>query len=163
MSENDEEENTQTTQVLTSIPSSPPPSFRSRASSITSHHLLSEDPLLSDVDRTLADTFDDGSGSDIDREDHGDDRQRIMRGNPSQASDERNTSISGLQRADTEVPDPTPAALGDINRAHSTTANNRFSSANDGVFANLNAKPERGEKTEEQPPVSPPNLILSSF
>lgn len=115
------------------------------------------------MDRTLADTFDDGSGSDNDREDHGDDRQRIMRGNPSHAGDERNTSISGLQRADTEVPDPTPAVLGDVNRAHSTTANNRFSSANDGVFANLNAKPERGEKTEEQPPVSLPNFIPSSF
>lgn len=27
------------------------------------------------------------------------------------------------------------------------------SSTNDGVFANLAAKPERGEKTEDQPPV----------
>ena len=31
---------------------------------------------------------------------------------------------------------------------------NSHSSSNDGVFANLNAKPERGEKLEEQPPVS---------
>ena len=29
-----------------------------------------------------------------------------------------------------------------------------FSHSNDGVFANLSAKPERGEKIEEQPPVS---------
>jgi len=28
-----------------------------------------------------------------------------------------------------------------------------FSHSNDGVFANLDAKPERGEKLEEQPPV----------
>lgn len=28
-----------------------------------------------------------------------------------------------------------------------------FSHSNDGVFANLDAKPERGEKIEEQPPV----------
>lgn len=161
MSANDEEDspNTpQTSQVPNSIPSSPPPSFRSRASSITSQHILAEDPLISDADRTLADTFDDGSDSDNDMVDHGDDRQRIMRGNPSQSDEERNTSVAGLQPANTQFPGPTPAALDESNRVHSAATNNRFSSANDGVFANLNAKPERGEKIEEQPPVGPPNF-----
>ena len=76
-----------------------------------------------------------------------------MRGNPSQAGVEQNASIRS-QRADTEAPSSTPTVLSDHNRAPNTAGNNRFSSANDGVFANLNAKPERGEKTEEQPPVS---------
>lgn len=75
-----------------------------------------------------------------------------MRGNPSQAGVE-NASL-GSQRAATEVPSSTPTVLNDQNRVPNTAGNNRFSSANDGVFANLNAKPERGEKTEEQPPVS---------
>ncbi len=39
-------------------------------------------------------------------------------------------------------------------------------SANDGVFANMSAKPDRGEKLEDQPPVCPSSLqesLSSSF
>src|SRR3954449_6914782 len=63
------------------IPSSPPPSFRSRASSPTSRRLLEQDPLASEADQNLADTFDDGEMSD--NEDHGDERQRLMRADTS--------------------------------------------------------------------------------
>src|SRR4051812_27737821 len=66
-------------------PSSPPPSFRSRASSPTSRHLLAD---VSPVDQNLADTFD-ADGSDSDGENDGDDRQRLMRGTPTSSSTEQ--------------------------------------------------------------------------
>lgn len=80
-----------------------------------------------------------------------------MRGNPSQANEEQNNSITGTQTVVpgvTGVPSSTPPTLVNPTRVHNTATINRLSSANDGVFANLNAKPERGEKVEEQPPVS---------
>lgn len=147
-----------------SVPSSPPPSFRSRASSPTSRHLLaSEDPLVSEADRTLADTFDDGSASDAESNDGGDDRQRLMRGNtiPPTESQPTTTSVGSrpvqIQRALTQFPGVTPVAPGRTRGMPYST----FTSSNDGVFANLSAKPERGEKQEEEkPPVRP--LSLSS-
>ncbi|KAI9834197.1 MAG: hypothetical protein M1819_003035 [Sarea resinae] len=139
------------------IPTSPPPSFRSRTSSPTSRHLLSEhDPLASDADRTLADTFgtpSDDEGSDSEDE-NGDDRQRLMRGSPGTSRNrEEGTGNTiddeprpGVERRVTELPVFAPSAT--------TTSARRVvgRGANDGVFANLDAKPERGEKTEEQPP-----------
>lgn len=135
-----------------SIPSSPPPSFRSRASSPVSRHLLSDDPLTSDADRTLEDTFNDGSDSDNEQENNSDDRQHLIRGNPSSPTPD-DASRSATQRLITEPPILGPVSLEHSNRPHGVALNSQFSSANDGVFANLNAKPERGEKTEEQPPV----------
>ena len=87
------------------------------------------------------------NGSDND-EDGGDDRQRLMRANPNDiAAADAASPMPGLPRRHTEFPSfsepiPQPGTSG------------RSAFANDGVFANLNAKPERGEKTEEQPPVS---------
>lgn len=131
------------------IPSSPPPSFRSRASSPTSRHLLSEDPLTAEADRTLEDTFDDGAQSDD--EDTPDDRQRLMRADPEASnviagsSGNQETSRSaGMQRRVTELPTFAPSG---------TTPSRRPQPVNDGVFANLAAKPEKGEKNEELPPV----------
>lgn len=138
-----------------SVPSSPPPSFRSRASSPTSQHLLnSEDPLTSEADRTLADTFDDGSDS----ESHngGDDRQRLMRGNTTESTDVQTTTVNDgarpvpIQRTVTEFPGITPVVPGRTRGMPYST----FASSNDGVFANLSAKPERGEKQEEEKPPS---------
>lgn len=137
------------------LPSSPPPSFRSRASSPSSRHVPSQDPLASQADQTLADTFDDGEGSDA--EDGGDDRQRLMRGHPeSPASNDNAAARSGqedqrptvVQRRLTELPVFTPLVAG------ARTAVGGARSTNDGVFANLAAKPERGDKGEEKPPVS---------
>jgi len=61
-----------------------------------------------------------------------------------------------IQRRVGEQPTPTaPAASVAMTLPNRTaTPYSTFSSSNDGVFANLNAKPELGEKTEEQPPVS---------
>lgn len=52
---------------------------------------------------------------------------------------------SALQRRTTEFPSLTGGAAAGPGRV--------ISSSNDGVFANLAAKPERGEKNEDLPPV----------
>ena len=141
------------------IPSSPPPSFRSRASSPSSQHLISQDPIASDAERTLADTFDDGQASDDEGDNEGDDRQRLMR-RASTVQEQENSSanwstvrqtqpISGGQANSAIANVPVPS----VRAPSSGTAYATFSSSNDGVFANLDAKPERGEKTEDQPPV----------
>lgn len=136
-------------QMNSPLPSSPPPSFRSRASSPASRHLLSEDPISGDADRTLADTFDDGQSSDD--EDTPDDRQRLMRADPEAPSVAAGSSGNQpdprspeLQRRVTELPAFTPSAA---------IASRGPRQVNDGVFANLAAKPEKGEKNEELPPV----------
>ena len=137
-------------------PSSPPPSFRSRASSPSSRRLLgSENPITTDAERTLNDTFDDGSDSEDDNA--GDDRQRLMHNNSSQATTGPQDSGDrpALPRAVTTLPpSSTPAALGAAITAPTRRPAPINLSQNDGVFANLDAKPERGEKFEEQPPVS---------
>jgi hypothetical protein len=125
-------------------PASPPPSFRSRSSSPNadaSRRLLADDPVAAPQDRTLADTFD--SDSDDDDDDDGrDDRQRLMRGNP---RTEDVASPPGIQRRVTEIP------------AFNTQAPSSarvYGGGNGGVWANLSAKPTRGEDAEEKPPVS---------
>jgi len=132
---------------LTPTPSSPPPSFRSRASSPTSRRLLQD---AAPVDQNLADTFD-ADGSESDEENDGDDRQRLMRGTPNPSSTEHvadepltnNTSAPPpIDRRPTQFPTFAPT----------TTRVYGGGSGSDGVFANLSAKPETGEKTEEHPP-----------
>lgn len=140
-------------------PSSPPPSFRSRASSPLSRHLLSEDPITTEAERTLADTFDDGSDSDDDNHNEGDDRQRLMRANTHQSDSERvvhEGNRPNLPGTVTRLPVVVPPVSSNTPARPYTGAApfSTFSHSNDGVFANLNAKPERGEKLEEQPPVS---------
>ena len=117
--------------------------------------------MNSDADRTLADTFDDG-GSDNESND-GDDRQRLLRGNPTPASgDERRVAP-----AEQPAGDGTPAHLSPRTPAASLNAPIRVygggarPSSNDGVFANLSAKPEHGEKNEEQPPVGASMITCS--
>ena len=148
-------------------PPSPPPSFRSLPSSPSSRQLLtSQDPIASDAERTLNDTFNDGSDSED--ESAGDDRQRLMRSNTTQTSAEQqqnNNDRPALPRTVTTLPPSnTPAALGAALAAPTRRPAFFNPSQNDGVFANLDAKPERGEKLEEQPPVShPPSLDLLQF
>lgn len=141
------------------IPSSPPPSFRSRASSPTSRRITDHDPLISDADRTLADTFDspsDDENSD-DEKDDGDDRQRLMRAGSGDrsANNAEGTAPAPrpLQRRVTELPRFVPDAQA---QAQTARVYGGGSMANDGVFANLSAKPTRGsaEEGDEKPPVS---------
>ena len=81
-----------------------------------------------------------------------------MRGIP-EAQEERPTQSlyqPRLQRRVGEQPGATapPLSAAATRSTRTATPYTTFSSSNDGVFANLNAKPELGEKTEEQPPVS---------
>jgi hypothetical protein len=102
------------------------------------------------VDRTLADTFD-ADGADSDEENDGDDRQRLMRGAQASPSAERSPSLAAadapppsLERRPTVLPVFAPRS----------TRIYGGGSGSDGVFANLAAKPDAGEKMEEHPPVS---------
>lgn len=158
VSYNDDEECQDTPQRSSNtemIPSSPPPSFRSGASSPSSRHLLSEDPITTEAERTLADTFDDGSDSDDDGHNDGDDRQRLMRANTHPSGSDQQVVHDGngpsLPGAATRLPVVVPPVPARPYRGAAPFST--FSHSNDGVFANLNAKPERGEKLEEQPPV----------
>ncbi|KAF2787348.1 hypothetical protein K505DRAFT_367435 [Melanomma pulvis-pyrius CBS 109.77] len=137
------------------IPNSPPPSFHSRASSpnAASRRLLADDPLSNDADRTLADTFDspdDDDDSDDELGDGMDDRQRLMRGTPETSHGSETTSESevnpraGIQRRVTQLPV--------FNTAAPTSGRIYGGGQNDGVWANLSAKPTRGEDAEEKPP-----------
>lgn len=139
------------------IPNSPPPSFHSRASSPTgaSRRLLSEDPLKNEEDRTLADTFDSPSDDEESDDEHGDgmdDRQRLMRGQPESAPEEQSVEDprQGIQRRVTQLPVfQTPSSGARSSRIYG-------GGQNDGVWANLSAKPTRGEEVEEKPPVCTP-------
>jgi hypothetical protein len=128
------------------IPDSPPPSFRSRASSPLSRH----DPLRSDADRELADTFDspsDDEGSDDDHDADTNDRQRLITSTSPTGDHVTNTPMSPalpVERRVTQLPVFAP-------RSGQTYGSG---GANDGVFANLSAKPTRGEDLDEKPPVS---------
>lgn len=149
--------NTEEDTPISAIPSSPPPSFRSIASSPTSRHFL-HDPEAA-VDQNLADTFD-ADGSD-DEENDGDDRQRLMRGMPSSPATEQTatpaTTVTGqttpprIERRATYLPVFVPQPAGQTARVFGG------GSGSDGVFSNLSAKPEAGEKMEEHPPVRIPH------
>jgi hypothetical protein len=122
-------------------PSSPPPSFRSRASSPTTRRLLGQDPMNTEAENTLADTFDDGNASDA--ENDGDDRQRLMR------VDTQVRTSPEHRPADAPTPRPTYVPTPTIPSTFSTRGPRPTA---DGVFANLAAKPVPGEDLNEKPP-----------
>lgn len=145
----------------TITPHSPPPSFRSRASSLTR-------TTNNEVNATLADAFD-ADGSD-DEDNDGDDRQRLMRGGSVAARPNDDVAEEGagyiigsdgtrrpppaIQRQNTSLPSFVPVQSGRVYGAGNQA---------DGVFANLNAKPEAGEKLEEHPPVCSIALVLQTL
>lgn len=140
-----------------SIPSSPPPSFRSRASSRRSS--LQRDQPQSAIERSLTDAF--AGSPDDDSDDEHDDRRRLVQDHERTVNDEAEAADSpprpgNIQRRVTQLPvfTPTPSTSG---RVYGGGSNTR-----DGVFANISAKPTRGEELEEKPPVSF-YLILSSY
>jgi len=128
------------------IPSSPPPSFRSRASSLARRN---------QVDPDLADAFgdDDEDGS----EDEADDRQRLVRQNTTTAS-----SSSPVRLADEHGSSRLPSMV--MQRNASPDSRLRVIGGgigSDGVFANLSAKPDRTEsEKDEMPPVRVEILML---
>ncbi|TQS38385.1 hypothetical protein Golomagni_01112 [Golovinomyces magnicellulatus] len=124
---------------------SPPPSFRSRASSMAPRKQAD-----SPVDPNLAETFD-PNGSDSEDENEDDSRQRLIRSEPpavERSADETTSNNVGLRptilRTDTRLPTLTPTRT--TGRVYGG------GSGSDGVFANLSAKPESGEKLNEHPP-----------
>lgn len=150
-------------------PHSPPPSFRSRSASPSSRRLLHDDPLRHNEDQTLADAFGDDGESDDD--DEPDDRQRLMRASPDSTESGQAPATTGPSsgpRTDDQNPPPTPG----LPRRQtvlptfttSVSAGGRsIATSNDGVFANLAAKPQPGEKTEDLPPVSDPLSPIRPF
>lgn len=110
--------------------------------------------MTNDADRTLADAFgSDDDDSDDENGDGMDDRQRLMRGQPESPpleQSENDTARPGVVRQVTQFPvfQPTPG----VGRTGQVYGGGQ----NDGVFANLSAKPTRGEDLEEKPPVRRP-------
>jgi len=126
-------------------PSSPPPSFHSRASSIISQERDSR------VDATLADAFD-TEGDDSD--DEPDDRQRLVRGNSFPAS--TNSAQAGSDSSNNNAQSTAPQRQPTQQPSGQATPFRVYGGGiqSDGVFSNLAAKPEAGgAEKEEQPPV----------
>lgn len=80
--------------------------------------------------------------ADLDARDPSDNAQTASSSSSVSRSDSQEQSRSGVIRRPTMLPNFT------------TPGSRQVASSNDGVFANLNAKPERGEKSEDLPPVS---------
>ena len=121
------------------IPNSPPPSFRSRASSRERAGAVNDD---------LADAFDaDGDDSD----DEADDRQRLVRGNSTPSFSEATPATAATTPpAGQSAPQQRP-----VGAAPTTSRVYGSGIQADGVFSNLSAKPERGDgEKDELPPVS---------
>ncbi|KAK0738173.1 hypothetical protein B0T18DRAFT_333963 [Schizothecium vesticola] len=121
------------------IPNSPPPSFRSRASSRERNQLVNPD---------LADAFDDDSDE---SDDEGDDRQRLVRGTGGATPNDAASFLSSQTQGTTTRTTSTPAtATGSVPTSGRVYGGGIQS---DGVFSNLTAKPELGgEEKEELPP-----------
>ncbi|KAL7620070.1 hypothetical protein AAE478_010619 [Parahypoxylon ruwenzoriense] len=125
------------------IPNSPPPSFHSRSSSFERRR--------QNVDPALADAFD---AEDDDSDDEPDDRQRLVRGNsfPISANSNNQTSNGRDERPSGPAAQPPQWSSG----TNSQQASSRVYGGgiqSDGVFSNMMARPERGEKiVEEAPP-----------
>lgn len=130
-----DEDDSQQHSLGQAVPNSPPPSFRSRASSRTRQN---------QVDPDLADAFE----SDEDSDDEVDDRQRLVR----QAATPATTNSAPSSPPAQYTPSPSgsstvsPATRGRVVGGGTGT---------DGVFANMSARPECESATEkdEMPPV----------
>ncbi|KAI5237840.1 hypothetical protein E4T43_07848 [Aureobasidium subglaciale] len=132
-----------------SIPTSPPPSFRSRNSS-RRNSAQNDHHHDEDADRDIDDAFAAPSDDESDHDGPDADRRRLVQ-------------PSGRESPETAAPEVQPPRLGrrvtEINmflpggsRSNSSRAIGGGTSANDGVFANISAKPTRGEELEEKPP-----------
>ncbi|KAK5172897.1 uncharacterized protein LTR77_003018 [Saxophila tyrrhenica] len=132
------------------VPNSPPPSFRSQNSSRRPSH--DTPPPQNEQQRNLNDAFDAPSDDDSDDEQPRDQRRLIQSDRtPSRSPSDGSSPQGGArptapQRTVTEIPVfvPPPGGSGRVVGGGSQ--------ANDGVFANITAKPRPGEELEEKPP-----------
>ncbi|KAJ6189549.1 hypothetical protein N7519_004457 [Penicillium mononematosum] len=139
---------------------SSPSSYRSgsRSSSPSSRRLLHTDPQHNDDEQTLADAFGDEDESDDDNEP--DDRQRLMRADPDFRAPSDNGPSATASSSESRGDSPDRTQSGPFRRptmlptftAPASGGSRQIASSNDGVFANLAAKPERGEKNDDLPP-----------
>jgi hypothetical protein len=131
------------------VPDSPPPSFRSRNSSRrnSDQHDHHHDE---DVDRDIDDAFAAPSDDESDRDAPDADRQRLVSSSDRDSPEPTRLSAAPphLDRRVTEINMFLPG--GSRSNARVYGGGN---SVNDGVFANISAKPTRGEELEEKPPV----------
>lgn len=140
------------TSLATAIPDSPPPSFRSYPSS----RRPSRDNLRrSEEERDLDNAFD-APSDDGEDDDNLRDRQRLISSTeaPSPAESGPHEQAGGTTRPD--MPGRTTTTIPSYAPGSSSGRPVGSSQANDGVFANLNAKPRAGDDLEEKPPVSLP-------
>jgi hypothetical protein len=130
------------TQRMTT-PSSPPPSFHSRASSPNRH---------SRVDPALADAFDDDAS-----DDEADDRQLLVRRDTAPQAPETSGAIQ--LPADSSQPPLMPSVEASAAATRGRVMGGGIGT--DGVFANMSARPERGAASEkdEQPPVGADQML----
>ncbi|KAI4843554.1 hypothetical protein E4T45_08556 [Aureobasidium sp. EXF-8846] len=131
------------------IPNSPPPSFRSHNSSRrnSAQHNHHHDQ---DADRDIDDAFAAPSDDEDDRDAPNADRQRLVQTNDlDSAEPAAPVQPPRLGRRVTEINMFLP---GGSRSNNTTTTIGGGSSANDGVFANISAKPTRGEELDEKPP-----------
>lgn len=135
------------------IPNSPPPSFRSRNSSRRNSVQHHDD----DADRDIDDAFAAPSDDESDHDAPDGDRRRLVHSND-RDSPEPSAPVQPprLGRRVTEINMFLPGG----SRSNNTRTIGGGSSANDGVFANISAKPTRGEELDEKPPVCRPTSIL---
>ncbi|KAF4556134.1 Metal homeostatis protein BSD2-like protein [Elsinoe fawcettii] len=117
------------------VPNSPPPSFRSHASSRRSS--AQHNAPDSEVERSLDDAF----GGSHDSDDEDEESRRLV----SRSNSEAHPVRGNIPRRNTEFPSVAPAA-------QSSRVYGGGSSTRDGVFANISAKPRAGEDLEEKPP-----------
>jgi hypothetical protein len=136
------------------IPTSPPPSFRSR----TSSPVLRHDPLRSDADSVLHDTFDSPS-DDEDNSDNEDEGRRLVRSDTVPVAN-GNGIANGNGNADSRISPPVLVR----SQIPVTFSGRTVGGGNhDGVFANLSAKPTRGEDLDEKPPVRVSSLTKTAM
>jgi hypothetical protein len=137
-------------------PNSPPPSFHSRGSSLERRR--------QDLDSDLADAFHtDGEDSD----DEPDDRQRLVRAHSFPVSQgapagSTNTSPDGQSGSFGTSQQATQGRPGASNGSNGSRSSRIYGGGiqSDGVFSNMTARPERGEKiVEEAPPVRPTFIL----
>ncbi|GAB7352143.1 hypothetical protein MBLNU459_g2633t1 [Dothideomycetes sp. NU459] len=131
------------------IPNSPPPSFRSRASSrrnSAEHH--QEDHA--DNDRTLDDAFAAPSDDESDNDEPQDSR-RLVRNDERRPTEVASaTPTPGPRNLDRRVTEINMFMPG--GRSSGRVYGGGSGSTRDGVFSNISAKPIRGEELEEKPP-----------
>ena len=133
-------------QSPTGIPQSPPPSFRSQVSSRRSSR---DDATHSAEEQDLDNAFDAPSDDDDADDTAGrNDQQRLISHNSTSAFNEAGSTErpSEPERRNTDIPNFASAAP-------SGRVMGGGSQANDGVWANISAKPQAGEDVDEKPPV----------